>query len=363
MRPCWTPTTRRPPCRRGRPTKWSSRSASRATAPCRRRRSCRNPHPRRPALRSRTDREGRSRVEPQGRVRHRPARCRSRCPAAGWSSSRWSSGRCSPRSRSSATRTSAPRRSRRRPSLKVGDAADPFTVENGRRKIEEFYQKKGYSKVRVTILEGNKPGDLRAIYLINEGPKQKILWIKFVGNTIVSGQRLRHADQVAAALVLHLQGRSRPQADRRGRRAADGLLPRPGVLPRPRRPRAGVQREAELADADLRHRRRAALQGPQHLVHRATRRFTTEQLVEKLKLKGGEFFNQAPDDRRRDRHAGPVRRHRLRVRRREGREPLPRASPASWTWSTTSPRATATAWAGSTSRSRARIRTRGSRPC
>ena len=34
--------------------------------------------------------------------------------------------------------------------LKVGDAADPFAVENGRHKIREYYQKKGYSKVRVT---------------------------------------------------------------------------------------------------------------------------------------------------------------------------------------------------------------------
>ncbi|MGA2258235.1 MAG: POTRA domain-containing protein, partial [Thermoguttaceae bacterium] len=58
--------------------------------------------------------------------------------------------------------------------LKVGDAADPFTVENGRRKIEEYYQKKGYTKVRVTVLEGNKAGDLRAVYVVNEGPRQRV---------------------------------------------------------------------------------------------------------------------------------------------------------------------------------------------
>ena len=57
--------------------------------------------------------------------------------------------------------------------LKVGDAADPFAVENGRRKIVDYYQKKGYSKVRVTILEGDKVGDLGAVYVINEGPRKE----------------------------------------------------------------------------------------------------------------------------------------------------------------------------------------------
>ena len=75
--------------------------------------------------------------------------------------------------------------------LKVGDAADPFAVENGRRKIEEYYQKKGYSKVRVTVLEGNKTGDLRAVIVVNEGPRQRIFWVNFVGNDFVSGARLK----------------------------------------------------------------------------------------------------------------------------------------------------------------------------
>jgi hypothetical protein len=50
---------------------------------------------------------------------------------------------------------------KRESELKVGDAADPFAVVNGARKIREFYEKNGYSKVRVNILEGDKAGDLR----------------------------------------------------------------------------------------------------------------------------------------------------------------------------------------------------------
>ena len=75
---------------------------------------------------------------------------------------------------------------RKEAELKPGDAADPFAVENGRRKIEEYYQKKGYSKVRVTVLEGNKPGDRRVVYFVDEGPRQRIFWVNFVGNHFIS---------------------------------------------------------------------------------------------------------------------------------------------------------------------------------
>jgi outer membrane protein insertion porin family len=75
--------------------------------------------------------------------------------------------------------------------VKDGDAADPFAVENGRHKIEKYYQDHGYSKARVTVLEGNKTGDLRVIYVVDEGPRQRIFWVSFVGNHFVSGQRLK----------------------------------------------------------------------------------------------------------------------------------------------------------------------------
>ena len=39
-------------------------------------------------------------------------------------------------------------------------------------------------------MEGNKPEDRRAIFLIDEGPKQRVWKTEFVGNTIASGDRL-----------------------------------------------------------------------------------------------------------------------------------------------------------------------------
>jgi len=90
--------------------------------------------------------------------------------------------------------------------LKEGDSLDPFAVEEARRKIEDFYHTKGFSAARVTVKEGNKPGDRRAIFLINEGQKQKILWTSFVGNTIASDARLRTQIQSKPPILYLFKG-------------------------------------------------------------------------------------------------------------------------------------------------------------
>ncbi len=75
--------------------------------------------------------------------------------------------------------------------LKVGDAIDPYAVEEGRRKIEEYYRGHGFNQATVTVLEGDQSGDLGATFVISEGQRQRIRWVEFVGNTIVSDARLR----------------------------------------------------------------------------------------------------------------------------------------------------------------------------
>ncbi len=75
--------------------------------------------------------------------------------------------------------------------LKVGEPVDPYAVSEGKRKIEEYYKSKGFNLVQVTIVEGTKPTDRGAIYVIHEGPRQQVASIEFVGNTIVTGSRLR----------------------------------------------------------------------------------------------------------------------------------------------------------------------------
>ncbi len=85
--------------------------------------------------------------------------------------------------------------------LKVGESADPVAMENGRRRIEEFYHNKGYTKVRVTIRVGNKPGDFRVVFLIDEGPRQRVVWVNFVGNRFVASARLKK--QIESLLPSH----------------------------------------------------------------------------------------------------------------------------------------------------------------
>jgi outer membrane protein insertion porin family len=75
--------------------------------------------------------------------------------------------------------------------LTAGGAVDPYAVEEGRRKIQDFYVSKGYNNAQVTILEGNKATDQGVVYLINEGQSQRIWSVDFIGNEFVSDSRLK----------------------------------------------------------------------------------------------------------------------------------------------------------------------------
>jgi outer membrane protein insertion porin family len=75
--------------------------------------------------------------------------------------------------------------------LTAGGSVDPYAVEEGRRKIEEYYKTRGYNHVQVTILEGSKPTDQGIVYLINEGTVQRVWDVEFIGNEFVSDGRLK----------------------------------------------------------------------------------------------------------------------------------------------------------------------------
>jgi len=77
--------------------------------------------------------------------------------------------------------------------LAQGEALNIYTLQEARRKIEEHYHSKGYVKTRVTIEEGDRPGDRRAVFRIDEGPIERIWSVRFVGNDphLVSDARLK----------------------------------------------------------------------------------------------------------------------------------------------------------------------------
>ena len=77
--------------------------------------------------------------------------------------------------------------------LEPGTALNRYVLEDGRRKIQEFYLSKGYPKARISLMEGDKPGDRRAVFYISEGHRERIHQVNFLGNNpdLVSSGRLK----------------------------------------------------------------------------------------------------------------------------------------------------------------------------
>lgn len=179
--------------------------------------------------------------------------------------------------------------------LKVGDPADPYSVEDARRKLEEFYHSKGYSKARVTILEGNRPQDQGAAFLISEGQKQRVLRVEFEGNTIASDGRLRTQIQSKPPFLYLFKGevdREKIEGDVDRLTAYYRSL---GFF------RARIGRELEFNEKQNWLTLRFIIdEGPRYKVRNISfagnRRFSNAELAEGLKLRPGQFFDQLSMD-------------------------------------------------------------------
>jgi outer membrane protein insertion porin family len=198
--------------------------------------------------------------------------------------------------------------------LKAGDPLDPFAVEEARRKIEEYYRTNGYDKARVTLLEGDKPQDHHAIFLVNEGVKQKVQYVTFVGNTIASDARLRTQIKTQHPILYlfkgELDGKELDEDVQRLTAYYRGL----GFF------RARIGREVREYDGgedgapDLMASRawrtvdqfetvqwmvvRFTIdEGPRYKIGNVSvsgnGKYTSEELLADLKLKSGDYFNQA----------------------------------------------------------------------
>ncbi len=176
--------------------------------------------------------------------------------------------------------------------LKAGDAFDTYSVEEARRRLEDYYHEKGYSRARVTLVEGGKPTDQGVEFLINEGQKQRVLWTDFVGNTIASDDRLRTQIQSKPGFLWLFKGEvDRKKIDEDIDKLTAyyrGL----GFF------RARVGRELRFNEAQNWLTLTFVIdEGPRYKVRGVSiagnTKFSNDELAEKLKLKSGEFFNQA----------------------------------------------------------------------
>ena len=121
--------------------------------------------------------------------------------------------------------------------------------------------------MQVTILEGNKATDTGVVFVIDEGAYQKVWDVQFVGNTFVSGRRLKTQIQSKPPTLMLFSGFV-------DREKIDGDVDRLTAYYRSFRllssqdwPQAGIQRERQLAHADVCRKRRTALSGPQCVLH------------------------------------------------------------------------------------------------
>jgi outer membrane protein insertion porin family len=181
--------------------------------------------------------------------------------------------------------------------LKVGESLNQYSVEEGRRKIQEHYRSKGYPKADVSILEGNKPTDEGVVYVVNEGMLERISSVEFVGNTIASDERLKtQVESKPGFLWYFFRGkvdREKIDADIEKLTAYYRSL---GYF------RARIGRELEFDDTGRWLTLRFVIdEGPRYVIRNVSvvgnQKFGTDSLMQQLDMKPGEFFNQAKMNR------------------------------------------------------------------
>jgi outer membrane protein insertion porin family len=75
--------------------------------------------------------------------------------------------------------------------LRKGAPLNPIANRMAVTAIQHRYEEMGRLFAGVELVEGNKPGDRRVVFNITEGPVVHVSGIGFVGNTFVSGARLK----------------------------------------------------------------------------------------------------------------------------------------------------------------------------
>ena len=74
--------------------------------------------------------------------------------------------------------------------IQIGEPLSEYDVLEAQRKIEAFYRTKGFSNAYVMVLEGEGMSDQGVVFMVNEGRRQRIQDINFMGNEITGNTRL-----------------------------------------------------------------------------------------------------------------------------------------------------------------------------
>ena len=186
---------------------------------------------------------------------------------------------------------------RKKAEIDVGDSMDAYVVEEARRRLESYYHEKGYEAARVTTVEGNKPGDKGAVFLIDEGRSRKSLWTTFVGNSIASDARLLTQIKSKPGFLWFLGGDVDHEKIDSDVDTLTAYYRSLGFF------QARVGREVQVMNGVGRDWALLTFvinEGPRYRVRNVSfignERFKGEFLERDLKLTSGEFFNQSAMD-------------------------------------------------------------------
>jgi len=181
--------------------------------------------------------------------------------------------------------------------LEIGDPLTPYAIEEARRKIEEYYHSKGFGKTQVAILEGDGSPDGRVVFVINESQLERIAWVKFVGNTIASDERLKTQIKSKPGFLWYLfKGQvDRKQIDEDIERLT-AYYRSLGFF------NARIGRELEFSDSGQWLTLTFVIdEGPRYVVRNVSvagnEKFPTATLLAEMELKPGDYFNLAKMNR------------------------------------------------------------------
>lgn len=175
--------------------------------------------------------------------------------------------------------------------LREGDGLDPFSVEDARRRLEEHYRKKGYNDVEVSIAAGALPGERDVRLEINEGLRQRIGWVSFIGNTIVSDQRLKTQIKSKPPILYLFKGNVDEETIEQDLQRLTTYYRSLGYF------HAKVGRELQFdEEREWMHLIFVIDEGPRYQVRNVRFEgasvFTEEELLKNLSLAAGDPFNQ-----------------------------------------------------------------------
>ena len=177
--------------------------------------------------------------------------------------------------------------------LAEGDALNVYTIQEARRKLEEFYRSKGFAEATVSIQEGDQPSDRRVVLRVDEGRVERIWAVRFVGNdpSLVSDGRLKFLIKSKPGFAKYLFGGkvdfTKIEQDRQTLITYYRGL---GFF------QARVSRELEYdASGQWLTLTFVIDQGPRYRIQDLSivgnKKFDTQALLSHLKLQSGDYFN------------------------------------------------------------------------